>query len=715
MTTNATDARAELDELEAELRRNPRSVHALRRSAELLIAAGRLGEAAERLRAATEAEPNAITYLELADLYLLMKDEEQAATVLEQLLRRNADDLQVYRFVANLWFARGYVGRAAEMFRRSLELEPDNVFDLVGIGTAEYQLGNADAGRRYLDRAISVAPDEMLPRMARGELEMAQQRFEAAAEDFRRAVELNPEFGHGHRRLGDAYFALDEYARAEASLKAGLEISPDDPEMHNTLGLVYEAQRNYSAALAHYRRVADLQPEDAAGHRNIGDALVGLEQYESAIESYSRALKLVEDAAVLWQARGAAYLKLGRYEESLRDYDRAVELNSADADSLIGRAQVYLAQRAFTEAAGDLTSALELSPNSATAYAERAKAHEGNRDLIRAIEDLTAVIRLQPNVASTYFERGRVYIPMRAYDWAVDDFRRAIELGMGRRAMLAQAQALQFSAEIIENNTPIADARRAHDMYAQSAAICDSVIEMTGESALAHGLRGIALAGMGEHLAAVESFDRQIVAGSFDADFVCAKSLALMRAGRAEVGLAVLDTVSRAESPDRMVSITRGLLMLTLGRENDAQSAFDAALVGSDDAERYLARGAMFAKMREWRLASADLRKALNFRSNDPSIQNALAWCHCQTGENIEEGIELARSAVSAFGAEVIARSQAQDTLAWLLRRVGRLNEARSIISKTIDDCNLEFEIRLHAELIEQQWQESNTVAKALE
>ncbi len=83
-------------------------------------------------------------------------------------------------------------------------------------------------------------------------------------------------------------------------------------------------------------------------------------------------------------------------------------------------------------------------------------------------------------------------------------------------------------------------------------------------------------------------------------------------------------------------------------------------------------RGIAYERTKRWPQAEADLKKALSFRPNDPSLLNYLAYSWVERGEHLKQAEEMLVRAVRERPEDGFII----DSLGWVLYRLGRFQEA---------------------------------------
>jgi tetratricopeptide (TPR) repeat protein len=127
---------------------------------------------------------------------------------------------------------------AIKLYRRGLEIEPQNVELLNAIGFALFQQGKSQEATVELEKAIAI----------------------------------DPKHWKSHNNLALASIDLGELELAEAHYRESLAIQAQ-PAIYNDLGVVQERLGLPDDAAASYRKALELDPKSSAAHTNLGSSL----------------------------------------------------------------------------------------------------------------------------------------------------------------------------------------------------------------------------------------------------------------------------------------------------------------------------------------------------------------------------------------------------------------------------------------------------------
>jgi tetratricopeptide (TPR) repeat protein len=253
---------------------------------------------------------------------------------------------------------------AAALFRKGLEIAPDNAALQHRLGTALYMMGEIGPAREHFEAAVRAAPEYHLAQYSLGVLLQAEARHAEAIDRFTAALRSRP---------GDTAARL----RLAASLRR--------------LGRVKES-------LAQYEQVVAMQPNHAEARFGLGVSLVLLRRYREARDLLAEAMKTDPDQPLF--THGLARVLAAADDDRVRDGERAMAL-----------AQQLLAQG----------RTLDLGATVAMAFAEMGRFEQAvsvQRDLIAAARQAglqDVVSRLSRNLSR--YERGE---PCRT-PWTADE------------------------------------------------------------------------------------------------------------------------------------------------------------------------------------------------------------------------------------------------------------------------------------------------------
>jgi tetratricopeptide (TPR) repeat protein len=190
---------------------------------------------------------------------------------------------------------------AIRLYRRGLEIEPENVELLNAIGFALFQQGKSQEAVVELEKAVAIDPKHWkahnnlaLASIDLGELEVAEAHYreslaiqpqaaiyndlgfvlqrlgmsEDAAKEYRKALELDPKLSAAHTNLGSSLAQNGNYAEAERQFRAALEDGPN-AQAYTGLGLVLSREGRTDEAIKNLQAAIETDPNNSVAQQEL--------------------------------------------------------------------------------------------------------------------------------------------------------------------------------------------------------------------------------------------------------------------------------------------------------------------------------------------------------------------------------------------------------------------------------------------------------------
>jgi tetratricopeptide (TPR) repeat protein len=188
---------------------------------------GKIEEGVAQAKSLLGGKDDREVYLGMAQIYSRLRrwpEAEQSAAQAEKISTKPEEKEYAYFVQASLLERQKRYDDAERMFRKVLQLDPQNAMTLNYLG---YML--ADRGVR-LDEALNY---------------------------IKKALELDPQNGAYMDSLGWAYFRLGKYDLAEENLRKAISKSANDPTLHDHLGDLYQKTGRLKLAASHWERALE--------------------------------------------------------------------------------------------------------------------------------------------------------------------------------------------------------------------------------------------------------------------------------------------------------------------------------------------------------------------------------------------------------------------------------------------------------------------------
>ncbi len=162
--------------------------------------------------------------------------------------------------------------------------------------------------------------------------------------------------------------------------------------------------------------------------------------------------------------------------------------------------------------------------------------------------------------------------------------------------------------------------------------------------------------------------------------------LNMNRLEKVEESLSILNALVEAAPDDLQTALSLGAVYGQHERYGEAIKVYDKSIEQIETPEPqhwivFYRRGIGHERTKQWPLAEADFQKSLELSPNQPDVLNYLGYSWIDMGINLDEGLEMIRTAVelkpnSGF---II------DSLGWAYYRLGRYEEAVTELQRALE------------------------------
>lgn len=225
---------------------------------------------------------------------------------------------------------RGNFRRAANAFRRALEIQPGSRVTALALGESWRRAGSTKKAAKLYGERLAAAPKdaELRNRYIQvlrdaGDLEQALAQTKIAlgqaGEDVAQTVVA-------YNSLGLIYYKMQKLELAETALRKALELDGRSAFVWNNLGLVAFARGRDQEAFLNFQKASELDPKYVEARLNKAVVYLDCGDYRRARTELSRAVEASPGDADALVALGVAARGDGKLEDARRAYEDALEL-----------------------------------------------------------------------------------------------------------------------------------------------------------------------------------------------------------------------------------------------------------------------------------------------------------------------------------------------------------------------------------------------------
>jgi tetratricopeptide (TPR) repeat protein len=263
--------------------------------------------------------------------------------------------------LANVSFQTNRYERAFGLYKRALDLEPDNPENVLEVAQRVFDSGNREPARNLFLKALTIRPNDETALYHVATIDYLAGRLEDARATYDRLLRAHPQSVDGWTGLGDVSIKNGDFQKAELSYRKALAINPQAPRVQYALGKLEMARGNSHLALGYFQRAAALDPGSADAWFSIGAIMAQQGRLEEAIVDYKKALRENPEFGLAHYNLANALYRQGKLAEARERYRRAIECDPEVAEAHLNLGTLLAEEGQRDEARNSLQTALSLA------------------------------------------------------------------------------------------------------------------------------------------------------------------------------------------------------------------------------------------------------------------------------------------------------------------------------------------------------------------
>ncbi len=463
-----------IERAEASLRRDPRSIDALRMLGEAHLALGDTLSAVQYLQRALSMQPHdaaclvmmvesllALGKVDEADRYISAaeaKDNQgkiweikasrasllavqgrvpEALRILSEASAKNPQNPLYPKLLARLYRDRDIFELSVDYYRRAIALDEDNPllrYELAQVLLKDKQFEEAMAEFKAV---LERDPSNLEVNYQIGKLYFAAGRFDEALQPLQAATRDRPEHFLSHYLLGQTLNRLGRLQEAEASLRKSMELRPQRKDIQELLVKILAEEKKYGEEIEllnlmmsgggadpdllamegeAYYMLASLNNDEAAKSRHQDSALV----------YYKRSLAAFPDQPRITYRVATILYNSDEFDSAAVYYWKTMKLQPENCGAMINMGYSYGRLAKWSEAIHALRMGAECDKNNKAALSYLASILAARDSLNAAVEVYQNVIALDPEDCEAYGQTGLIYFNKEQYAQAIRSLYKAV-------------------------------------------------------------------------------------------------------------------------------------------------------------------------------------------------------------------------------------------------------------------------------------------------
>jgi predicted O-linked N-acetylglucosamine transferase (SPINDLY family) len=395
------------------------------------------------------------------------------------------------------------------------------IAETLALGTQYHQAGQLAEAETLYRRVLQLEPDNAQALHALGILAMQSRRFEVAAELIRQAIRGDRNQSAFYANLGEAYRHLQKTSEAIDCCRKALRLQPNLAHVHSTLGMLLRGENKLDEAAAALREALRLRPDESQARLRLGQVLEDQKQLAEAEACFRRVLRSDPNAAEPHVHLASVLHAQGKRDEAAQHYRAALAINRNDADAHTNLGTVLHEQKKHAEATAHFQAALAARPNAAVSHVNLGTNHQALGRLDEAAACYRAALAIEPDNPLAHNALGTVLVRQGKPDEALAEFDAALRANpRSAESHLNRATALQAQGKLVPALAALEEALRLDPTSAaafinigmirneqgkrdEAIAACRRAIELAPEAPEPHNNLAIALSALGRHEEAI--------------------------------------------------------------------------------------------------------------------------------------------------------------------------------------------------------------------
>ncbi|OGD18677.1 MAG: hypothetical protein A2W03_08775 [Candidatus Aminicenantes bacterium RBG_16_63_16] len=235
--------------------------------------------------------------------------------------------------LANIAFQTNRYERAFGLYKKALDIDPDNLENLLGVALMVFDSGNREAARPLFLKALTLRSDDELALYHIATIDFLAGRLDDARLTFEKLVEVNPQSVDGWLGLGDVAFKNRDFQGADAHYRKAQSINPQVSKVQYSMGRIETVRGNWRRALEYLEKASELDGRSADTWFSLGAILARQGRLDEAIASYKKALRENPEFGLAHYNLANALYRQGKLAEARSRYLRAIECDPDIAEA----------------------------------------------------------------------------------------------------------------------------------------------------------------------------------------------------------------------------------------------------------------------------------------------------------------------------------------------------------------------------------------------
>ncbi len=382
-------------------------------AAELKLKEGDVKESIWLMQRAIQEDADSVYLkLELANLLLIKKENDQALEVVQQVLGTNPDNIQALILSAGIYQQQNKLDLAVQAYEKVIAKDPVDQNIYLMLGRIYWNKSDLDNAERVFSKMASLLPDSYAAFYFHGKVLAAKGKLEAAEAALLKSLDLDPTLEEPRAELLKIYKAQNQPSKITRIYLSMLENNPDDHKAAFGLAEHYRQINQIPLALKILKRLGGAVEQDSAIISALFELYIETKNYVTALWALEGMLQAVPENSDLHYLAGIALDGMDRNNEALKHLIKVRQDSRFYDNAVVHVALLYHDQGKMDRAISVIQDALAHKQDNADYYLYLGSFYEESERYDEALKVLQEGIRHDDQNARLHFRLGVVHDKM---------------------------------------------------------------------------------------------------------------------------------------------------------------------------------------------------------------------------------------------------------------------------------------------------------------
>ena len=417
--------------LQKTLKLDPKETAAWELLAQVYVSRKEWNSAEDAFRNVVRLDSNRVDpYYNLALIALRKNEVDEAIVLYEHILTfQQVPDPQVLMSLGEIYMDLRRIDKAAEMYSRLIEINPNDGLGYFGLGLTKEAAGDTVQAVDLFEKTLKFNPELVHVRTRLKQIFLAQKEWDKALSVMQEAVKIDTTDLVGWLEIGEIFRQKGDFSAALDHIEMLKNRFPKDWRVYLDAGHFYLDQPEFNRAFKEFSRVIELSPSTVWGWLYAGISLVHLDSIRSSETYLKNALSMQPENPVGNYYLGTVLAQLNRPDEAVPYLEKALISRPDWVAAMSTLAGTYDSLEMFAISDSLFQASLKLDPENSLLLNNYSYSLSlrGIR-LKEALRMATKAFQAEPENGSYLDTLGWIYFKLEQYEEALGYIEKAFSI-----------------------------------------------------------------------------------------------------------------------------------------------------------------------------------------------------------------------------------------------------------------------------------------------